>query len=48
MPSTLLIRTDASVSMGTGHVMRMIALAQAWQDGGGEAVFLCAEITPAL
>jgi UDP-2,4-diacetamido-2,4,6-trideoxy-beta-L-altropyranose hydrolase len=34
--------------MGTGHVMRMIALAQAWQDGGGEAVFACAEITPAL
>lgn len=48
MPSTLLIRSDASVSMGTGHIMRMIALAQAWQDGGGEAVFLCAEITPAL
>lgn len=48
MPSTLLIRADASVSMGTGHVMRMIALAQAWQDEGGEAVFLCAEITPAL
>lgn len=34
--------------MGTGHIMRMIALAQAWQDGGGEAVFLCAEITPSL
>jgi len=48
MPSTLLIRADASISMGTGHVMRMIALAQAWQDGGGEVVFLCAEITPAL
>jgi UDP-2,4-diacetamido-2,4,6-trideoxy-beta-L-altropyranose hydrolase len=34
--------------MGTGHVMRMIALAQAWREDGGEAVFLCAEITPAL
>lgn len=34
--------------MGTGHVMRMIALAHAWQDCGGETVFLCAEITPAL
>ncbi len=34
--------------MGTGHVMRMIALAQAWREDDGEAVFLCAEITPAL
>ncbi len=34
--------------MGTGHVMRMIALAQAWREDGGEALFLCAEITPAL
>lgn len=28
--------------------MRMIALAQAWQDDGGEVVFLYAEITPAI
>lgn len=28
--------------------MRMLALAQAWQDRGGKAVFLSAEITPAL
>lgn len=48
MQNTLLIRADASVLMGTGHIMRMIALGQAWLDGGGEAVFLCAEITPAL
>ncbi len=34
--------------MGTGHVMRMIALAQAWREDGGEALFLCAEITPTL
>lgn len=48
MPSTLLIRPDASVSIGTGHIMRMIALGQAWQAQGGEVHFLCAEITPAL
>ncbi len=28
----LLIRADANVRMGTGHVMRCIALGQAWQD----------------
>jgi UDP-2,4-diacetamido-2,4,6-trideoxy-beta-L-altropyranose hydrolase len=48
MGKTLLIRADGSIAMGTGHVMRMIALAQAWQDAGGETFFLCAETTPAL
>lgn len=28
--------------------MRMIALAQAWQDTGGKAVFLCSELMPPL
>jgi UDP-2,4-diacetamido-2,4,6-trideoxy-beta-L-altropyranose hydrolase len=36
--SSLLIRADAGGTLGTGHVMRMIALAQAWQDRGGEAI----------
>lgn len=44
----IFIRTDASVSIGTGHLMRMIALGQAWQAKGGEVFFLCADITPAL
>jgi len=44
----LLFRTDASVKMGTGHVMRCLALAQAVQDAGGRAVFAMTARTPAI
>jgi UDP-2,4-diacetamido-2,4,6-trideoxy-beta-L-altropyranose hydrolase len=32
----LLLRADANTRMGTGHVMRCLALGQAWQDAGGQ------------
>ena len=36
----LIIRADATSQIGTGHIMRCIALAQAWQDRGGHVTFL--------
>jgi UDP-2,4-diacetamido-2,4,6-trideoxy-beta-L-altropyranose hydrolase len=36
----LYIRADADSKMGTGHIMRCIALAQTWQDRGGEVTFI--------
>ncbi|MSQ82852.1 MAG: UDP-2,4-diacetamido-2,4,6-trideoxy-beta-L-altropyranose hydrolase [Myxococcales bacterium] len=34
----LLVRADASVAGGSGHVMRTLGLAEAWQRRGGRAV----------
>lgn len=37
----MLVRCDASLSIGSGHVMRCRTLARALQDRGAEVVFLC-------
>ena len=36
----LVIRVDASTQIGTGHLMRCLALAQAWKDAGGQVTFI--------
>jgi UDP-2,4-diacetamido-2,4,6-trideoxy-beta-L-altropyranose hydrolase len=47
-PGTLLIRADASAAIGTGHVMRCLALAQAWRHAGGDVVLGMAQCTLAV
>ena len=36
----LIIRADADSRIGTGHIMRCMALAQEWKNQGGEVTFI--------
>ena len=45
---TLVVRADAGLKIGTGHVMRCLALAQSWRNAGGDAIFALAQSTPAV
>ncbi len=47
-PERLLLRADANPDVGSGHVMRCIALTQAWRAAGHAATFLSRCPVPAL
>jgi UDP-2,4-diacetamido-2,4,6-trideoxy-beta-L-altropyranose hydrolase len=46
--SVLMVRADAGGTIGSGHVMRCLALAQAWMEAGGSATFVTTGLPAAL
>ncbi len=45
---TLLVRADAGPGRGSGHVLRQLALAQAWSRRGGEVTLVSVRLPPPL
>ncbi|MBW1804292.1 MAG: UDP-2,4-diacetamido-2,4,6-trideoxy-beta-L-altropyranose hydrolase, partial [Deltaproteobacteria bacterium] len=45
---TLIVRADATSKMGAGHIMRCLALAQAFQDREGHVTFILNSNSPVL
>ncbi len=48
MTATLLVRADSAAAIGAGHVMRCLALAQGWQDAGGDVTLAAASLDGTL
>ncbi|MEH0019934.1 MAG: UDP-2,4-diacetamido-2,4,6-trideoxy-beta-L-altropyranose hydrolase [Desulfobacter sp.] len=48
MDRTLIIRADATPDIGTGHLMRNLALAREWKARGGNVVFASVCTSPEL
>lgn len=38
------IRADASIKIGTGHILRCLALAEDFKENNDEVVFICREL----
>ncbi|MCB9807980.1 UDP-2,4-diacetamido-2,4,6-trideoxy-beta-L-altropyranose hydrolase [Candidatus Peribacteria bacterium] len=46
--NNVLFRADGNATIATGHVMRCLTIAEAVHERGGNAFFVCAELTPSL
>lgn len=44
----LFIRADTGAAIGTGYIMRALALAQAWKRSGGDVTFACGQLPRSL
>ena len=48
MTDELIIRADADAHIGIGHVIRCLALSQAWNDCGGRSTFIATSLSLSL